>query len=88
MKSAPALQAASPVLWEDSVRRMMNDGVDTFVEVGPGKVLCGFIKKVDRSYAPLTRHGIFGKLNLEKIRQTSASIPIALCHLKEVDGGL
>ena len=43
---------------------MMNDGVDTFVEVGPGKVLCGFIKKVDRSYAPLKcgRHGIFGKI--------------------------
>jgi [acyl-carrier-protein] S-malonyltransferase len=46
-------QAASPVLWEDTVRNMMADGVDTFVEVGPGKTLCGFIRKVDRSYTAL-----------------------------------
>ena len=43
-------QAASPVLWEDSVRYMMENGVDTFIEVGPGKVLTGFVKKIDRSY--------------------------------------
>ena len=43
---------------------MMNDGVYTFVEVGPGKVLCGFIKKVDRSYAPLNVEDMesFGKI--------------------------
>lgn len=46
-------QAASPVLWEDTVRNMLADGVDTFVEVGPGKTLCGFIRKVDRKATAL-----------------------------------
>ncbi|NTV91262.1 MAG: ACP S-malonyltransferase [Clostridiales bacterium] len=41
-------QVSSPVLWEDSVRRMLDEGVDTFVEVGPGKTLCGFIKKISK----------------------------------------
>ncbi|BDG60613.1 ACP S-malonyltransferase [Caldinitratiruptor microaerophilus] len=41
-------QVASPVRWEQSVRRMVADGVDTFVEVGPGRALSGFIKRIDR----------------------------------------
>lgn len=41
-------QVSSSVLWEDTIRRMIADGVDTFVEVGPGKALSGFIKKVSR----------------------------------------
>jgi [acyl-carrier-protein] S-malonyltransferase len=39
-------QITSPVLWEDSVKKMVNDGITHFVEVGPGKVLCGLIKKI------------------------------------------
>lgn len=42
-------QVSSSVRWEESIRRMIADGVDTFVEVGPGKALCGFIKKIDRN---------------------------------------
>ncbi len=42
-------QVSSPVLWEDCVRTMIGKGVDTFVEIGPGKVLSGFIKKIDNS---------------------------------------
>ncbi|SKA78112.1 [acyl-carrier-protein] S-malonyltransferase [Clostridium sp. USBA 49] len=41
-------QVKSSVLWENSIRRMLEDGVDTFVELGPGKVLSGFIKKINR----------------------------------------
>jgi [acyl-carrier-protein] S-malonyltransferase len=41
-------QVSSPVLWEDSVRRMVEDGIDTFIEIGPGKVLSGFVKKVGK----------------------------------------
>lgn len=41
-------QVAAPVLWEDSVRTMLEAGVDTFVEIGPGTVLTGLIKKIDR----------------------------------------
>ncbi|QQE76078.1 ACP S-malonyltransferase [Brevibacillus composti] len=39
-------QVAAPVLWEDSVQWMAEQGVTTFVEVGPGKVLSGLIKKI------------------------------------------
>ncbi|CAH0183592.1 MULTISPECIES: ACP S-malonyltransferase [Peribacillus] len=42
-------QLYSPVLWEDSVKNLLELGVDTFIEVGPGKVLGGLIKKIDRS---------------------------------------
>lgn len=42
-------QVMSPVLWEKTVHNMIEAGVDTFIEFGPGKVLSGFIKKVDKS---------------------------------------
>lgn len=42
-------QVSHPVLWEDSVETLLHKGVDTFVEVGPGKVLCGLVRKIDRS---------------------------------------
>lgn len=41
-------QLYSPVRFEQSVRNMMKEGVDAFVEVGTGKVLCGLVKKIDR----------------------------------------
>ncbi|WP_042356276.1 ACP S-malonyltransferase [Bacillus rubiinfantis] len=42
-------QLYSPVLWEDSVQKMIALGVDTFIEIGPGKVLSGLIKKIDKT---------------------------------------
>lgn len=42
-------QISSSVRWEQSVRRMIEEGVDTFVEIGPGKTLNGFLRKIDRS---------------------------------------
>jgi [acyl-carrier-protein] S-malonyltransferase len=41
-------QVYSPVLWEDSVAWLIEQGVDTFVEIGSGTVLAGLIKKIDR----------------------------------------
>lgn len=40
-------QVYSPVRWEDSVRKMIADGVDVFIEIGPGKTIAGFMKKID-----------------------------------------
>ena len=42
-------QVSSSVRWEQSVRTMLADGVDTFIEIGPGKTLAGFMKKIDRT---------------------------------------
>ena len=42
-------QVSSSVRWEQSVHTMLADGVDTFVEIGPGKTLSGFMRKIDRT---------------------------------------
>ncbi len=42
-------QVSSSVLWIQSVENMINNGVDTFIEIGPGKTLTGFIKKIAKS---------------------------------------
>lgn len=42
-------QVFSPVLWQDTIEYLIEQGVDTFVEIGSGKVLSGLIKKIDRS---------------------------------------
>ena len=42
-------QVANPVLWDSSITNLINDGFDTFVEIGPGKVLSGLVKRIDRT---------------------------------------
>ena len=49
VKELLRLQVSSSVRWQQSVERMIADGVDTFVEIGPGKTLSGFMRKIDRS---------------------------------------
>lgn len=41
-------QISSPVLWEDAMRFLIAEGVETFYEVGPGRVLRGLMKRIDR----------------------------------------
>lgn len=49
VKSLLEKQVSSPVKWQQSVERMIADGVDTFVEIGPGKTLSGFMRKIDKN---------------------------------------
>ena len=46
-------QVSRPVRWEESVRRLLAEGVTTFIEVGPGRVLSGLIRAIDRSVRTL-----------------------------------
>ena len=41
-------QVSSSVRWQQTIERMIADGVDTFVEIGPGKTLSGFMRKINR----------------------------------------
>ena len=41
-------QVSSSVRWQQSVERLIADGADEFVEIGPGHTLCGFMKKINR----------------------------------------
>jgi len=47
-KDALVRQVSRPVLWEESVRKMIDDGVSLFVEVGPGRVLSGLLVRIDK----------------------------------------
>jgi [acyl-carrier-protein] S-malonyltransferase len=42
-------QVSSSVRWEDNVRKLIDEGVEIFIEIGPGKALSGFMKKIDRN---------------------------------------
>lgn len=42
-------QVSSSVRWEQTIRKMLADGVDTFIEIGPGKTLTGFMRKIDKN---------------------------------------
>ena len=44
-------QVSSSVRWQQSVENMLQAGIDTFVEIGPGKTLAGFMKKILKEYA-------------------------------------
>lgn len=48
IKSLLARQVSSTVRWRETMERMLADGVDTFVEIGPGRTLAGFLRKMSR----------------------------------------
>jgi [acyl-carrier-protein] S-malonyltransferase len=53
-RSALVRQVTGAVRWEESIRRLINDGTTLFIEVGPGKVLWGLMRQIDRSKTCLT----------------------------------
>lgn len=57
-------QITSQVRWEESIARMIADGVDIFVEIGPGKALAGMIKKINRQ---AVIHNVGDVASLEKL---------------------
>lgn len=48
VKPLLARQVTSPVRWQQTIERLLADGVDEFVEIGPGKTLSGFMRKINR----------------------------------------
>src|SRR5713101_9439690 len=52
-REALVRQVIMPVRWEESIRLLIDEGVNTFVEVGPGRVLTGLLRQIERSVAAL-----------------------------------
>ena len=71
IKVSLVAQAASPVLWEDCVAKMKEFGADVLLEAGPGKTLCGFNRRIDKSIK---------SLNVEDVE----SLEKSLDYFKEV----
>lgn len=61
-------QVYSAVQWEASVREMISQGVDVFIECGPGKVLSGLMKKIDRS---VTTYCVYDEPSLKAVLEAS-----------------
>ena len=66
-------QVTLPVRWEESMRELIEQGATTFVEVGPGRVLSGLLRQIDRSVH---------SLNVEDVK----SLQIALDRLAQIRG--
>ena len=47
-KALLAAQVSSSVRWQQSMEYMLENGVDTFIEIGPGRTLAGFMRKINR----------------------------------------
>ena len=57
-------QICNPVKWENIIRNMIADGIDTFIEIGPGKTLTNMIKKIDPE---VTAHTVMDHLAEDNI---------------------
>ena len=60
-------QVSSSVRWQQTIERMLADGVDTFIEIGPGKTLSGFMRKISRDVKVL---------NVEKVEDLEKAAQI------------
>lgn len=67
-------QVSSSVRWEQSIRRMLKDGVDIFIEIGPGRTLTGFMKKIDKDAKAM---------NIEKLEDMEKVREVVECLKKD-----
>ncbi len=68
IKEALVRQMYSPVRWRKTIENLISEGYDTFIEIGPGKTLSGFMKSIDRSKTALNSG------NVETIQKTLENI--------------
>lgn len=68
LKAKVGRQMSSAVRWCDSIEYMLAQGVDTFIEIGPGRALSGMVKKIDRSAK------IFNVFDAQSLEETLAAL--------------
>jgi [acyl-carrier-protein] S-malonyltransferase len=86
-------QVSAPVLWEAVVRRLASEGVRTYVEVGPGTVLAGLVRKVDREATVVSVEDEAGLVEAEALlkapsaeRRTRAPVaPGVVAYVRSVE---
>ncbi|MDO4265263.1 MAG: ACP S-malonyltransferase [Eubacteriales bacterium] len=71
-------QVSSSVRWQQSVEKLLSEDVDTFVEIGPGKTLSGFMRKILKPYAQRTGRDVSG------VKTYTTETPADLEQLKEI----
>jgi [acyl-carrier-protein] S-malonyltransferase len=76
-RDAVIRQVTSPVRWLESVRDMIDNGVTVFVEVGPGKVLTGLLRQIDRSVR------VFNVEDSATLQSTLEKLPQARAEVRE-----
>jgi len=64
IKKALKKQMDHPVLWEDAMKKLISEGIELFIEVGPGKVLQGLLRRIDRKISVL---GVENPEDMERI---------------------
>lgn len=70
VKALLAKQVSGTVRWRETMERMLADGVDTFIEIGPGKTLAGFLRKMSREVKVINVETVE---NLEQLLETAAA---------------
>ena len=68
VKDLLSRQVASSVRWQQSIEKMIEDGIDTFVEIGPGKTLSGFMRKINRNVTVMNIEKVEDLEKLESIK--------------------
>lgn len=70
IKEALLAQVYSSVLWEESIRKMVEQGVTIFIEIGPGKVLTGLVKKISKEVA------VYNIFDINSLKQTRDALSV------------
>ena len=68
-------QVCAPVLWEDSMRWMIGEGMSEYYEVGPGRVLRGLMKRMGRDVRKMPGHGVMPQFEGDGLQWWTAGWP-------------
>lgn len=72
IRALMAQQLCSPVRWYDAIMKMVADEVEVFVEIGPGRVLAGLLRKILPKGSPMQSYNVYDLKTLEKFLQAVA----------------
>jgi len=72
IRNRMAAQLCSPVRWYDSIKRIIDEGIEVFVEIGPGKVLSGMVRKILPKGHPAALYNVYDLKSLDQFLSAEA----------------